>query len=114
LSLSDRVGIYDEWSLLYSGSSLDSRSATRKEDRRYEKNCDREFHRVTYIIESGLVGDITFCLEEVDEVTHILSLDESDEFAIFGHRHECISLSDAEHITDILRDDDLTLGSDGD
>ncbi len=65
------------------------------------------------ILSIRLVRNIAFRLEEIDEVAHIFCLDESDEFAIFGHRHESISLDDTEHITDILGDDDLSLGSYG-
>lgn len=33
---------------------------------------------------------------------------------MFGHRHECISFYDTEHITNILGYDDLSFGSDCD
>jgi hypothetical protein len=60
----------------------------------------------------SILSNIALSLEEIDEVTHIFCFDESYEFAIFGHRHESISFDDAEHITDIFGDDDLSLGTD--
>jgi hypothetical protein len=58
-----------------------------------------------------LLPNIALSLEELNKVTHIFCLDESHELAILGHRHECISFTDTEHISDILWDDDLPFGA---
>lgn len=52
--------------------------------------------------------EVTFLFEEIDKILHIFSLNKTDKFSVFCHRHKSISFIDLEHISDIFRYDDLS------